>query len=181
MNHIGTHDTARLLTKLGTNEYPSSRAGQAAKRLSEDEKREAIARQKLAAVIQYTLPGVPSLFYGDEAGVEGYGDPFCRASYPWGKENTEILEFYKWLGKVRRENDIFRDGVFYPLLGGLGSMAYMRKKGDEELLVAVNRWSETDWITVPFEFDNAEIIYGNRPKGGFLELPPKSFAIMKVK
>ena len=60
-------------------------------------------------------------------------------------------------------------------------MAYMRKKGDEELLVAVNRWSETDWITVPFEFDNAEIIYGNRPKGGFLELPPKSFAIMKVK
>ena len=181
MNHLGTHDTARLLTKLGTREYPSSRAGQAAKRLSDKEKSEAIARQKLAAVIQYTLPGVPSLFYGDEAGVEGYGDPFCRASYPWGKENTELLEFYKWLGKVRRENDIFRDGIFYPLLGGLGSVAYMRKRGDEELLVAVNRWSETDWITVPFEFDNAEIVYGNRPKGGFLELPPKSFAIMKVK
>ena len=180
MNHLGTHDTARILTKLGTTDYPSSRAEQSAKRLSEQEYNEGVERLRLAAVIQYTLPGVPSVFYGDEAGVEGYGDPFCRASYPWGKENTELLEFYRWLGRVRKENDIFKDGVFYPLIGGLGSMAYMRKKGDEEFLVAVNRWQATDWITVPFEFDGAEIIFGNRPQGGYLELPPMSFALMKV-
>ena len=111
----------------------------------------------------------------------GFTDPDNRRTYPWGKENLELVEFYKWLGKIRRDNDIFRDGIFYPLVGGLGSMAFMRKKENEEFLVAVNRWQENDWITVPFEFDNAEIIFGNRPHGGFLELPPMSFAIMKVK
>ncbi|MEE0929353.1 MAG: glycoside hydrolase family 13 protein [Acutalibacteraceae bacterium] len=181
MNHLGTHDTARLITKLGSKDYPSSRQEQAAKKLSDEEYALAVKKQKLAAVIQYTLPGIPSLYYGDEAGLEGYGDPFCRGSYPWGKENLELLDFYKWLGKMRRENDIFTDGVFYPVVGGLGSMAFMRKKDNEEFLVAVNRWQETDWITVPFEFDDGEVIHGNRPKNGYLELPPYSFALIKVK
>lgn len=181
MNHLGTHDTPRLITRLGTDEYPSSRAKQSASFLSEEQYAKAVKKQKLAAVIQYTLPGVPSLYYGDEAGLEGFGDPFCRAAYPWGKENNELIEFYKWLGRVRRQNDVLKDGVFYPLLGGLGSMAFMRVKEGEKLLVATNRWKETDWITVPFEFDGAEVIFGNRPRGGYLELPPMGFAILKIK
>ncbi len=181
MNHLGTHDTARLITKLGTKDYPSSRAEQATKQLSPEEHALAVKKQKLAAVIQYTLPGVPSLYYGDEAGLEGYGDPFCRGSYPWGTENAELLKFYRWLGKMRRENDVFADGVFYPVVGGLGSIAFMRKRENEEFLVAVNRWCETDWIAVPTEFDSGEIIYGNRPQNGFLEIAPMSFALIKVK
>ena len=181
MNHLGTHDTPRLMTRLGTDEYPSSRVKQSASFLSEEQYAEAVKKQKLAAVIQYTLPGVPSLYYGDEAGLEGFGDPFCRAAYPWGKENGELIEFYKWLGGVRRNNDILKDGVFYPVLGGLGSMAFMRVREGEKLLVAANRWKETDWITVPFEFDGAEVIFGNRPQGGYLELPPMGFAILKIK
>ncbi|MBQ9770151.1 MAG: glycoside hydrolase family 13 protein, partial [Clostridia bacterium] len=181
MNHLGTHDTPRLMTRLGTDEYPSSRVKQSASFLSEEQYTEAVKKQKLAAVIQYTLPGVPSLYYGDEAGLEGFGDPFCRAAYPWGKENGELVEFYKWLGGVRRNNDILKDGVFYPVLGGLGSMSFMRVREGEKLLVAANRWKETDWITVPFEFDGAEVIFGNRPQGGYLELPPMGFAILKIK
>ena len=180
MNHLGTHDTPRLMTRLGTEEYPPSRAKQSAYILSAEQRCEATKKQKLAAVIQYTLPGVPSLYYGDEAGLEGFGDPFCRGAYPWGKENTELIKFYKWLGDIRRKNDILKDGVFYPLLGGLGSMAFMRVKEGKKLLVAANRWKETDWITVPFEFDKAEVIFGNRPWGGYLEIPPMSFAILKI-
>ena len=59
-------------------------------------------------------------------------------------------------------------------------MAFMRVKEGEKLLVATNRWKETDWITVPFEFDKAEVIFGNRPWGGYLEIPPMSFAILKI-
>ena len=180
MNHLGTHDTPRLMTRLGTEEYPPSRAKQSAYILSAEQRCEATKKQKLAAVIQYTLPGVPSLYYGDEAGLEGFGDPFCRGAYPWGKENTELIKFYKWLGDIRRKNDILKDGVFYPVLGGLGSMAFMRVKEGKKLLVAANRWKETDWITVPFEFDKAEVIFGNRPWGGYLEIPPMSFAILKI-
>ena len=84
MNHLGTHDTPRLMTRLGTEEYPPSRAKQSAYILSAEQRCEATKKQKLAAVIQYTLPGVPSLYYGDEAGLEGFGDPFCRGAYPWG-------------------------------------------------------------------------------------------------
>ncbi len=180
MNHLGTHDTARLLTKLGAKYYPATRAEQSTKQLSREEYAVAVEKLKLAAVIQYTLPGVPSLYYGDEAGLEGFGDPFCRGAYPWGKENDELIKFYKWLGQVRKDNDIFKDGVFYPLLGGLGAVAYMRKRGDEKFLVAVNRWSQTDWITIPSEFDNAEVIYGNGPKDGYLELPPLGFALLRL-
>ncbi len=180
MNHLGTHDTARILTKLSTDVYPTGRAAQSAFRLAEKEKELGLKRLRLAAVIQYTLPGVPSLFYGDEAGVEGYGDPFCRASYPWGKENTELIDFYKALGKIRRENDVFKEGEFVPLIRGLGSVAYMRESDDCKLLVAVNRWCESDWITVPFDFDEGEVLSGHRPNGGFLELDPYGFAIIKV-
>lgn len=181
MNHLGTHDTARLITKLGVNYYPATRSEQSTRLLSDEEYALAVKKQKLAAVIQYTLPGVPSLYYGDEAGVQGFGDPFCRATYPWGNEDTELLEFYKWLGSIRRENDIFCDSEFYPLVGGLGSLAYIRKRGNEKFLVAVNRWKEPDRITIPLEFDNAEVVYGNKPNGGCLEISPLGFTLLNIK
>lgn len=181
MNHLGTHDTARLLTRLGTKDFPSSRQEQSNRILSDEEYSQAVSRLRLAAVIQYTLPGVPSLYYGDEAGLEGYGDPFCRGSYPWGKENAEILEFYKWLGRVRRENKVFSDGLFEPIASGLGSLAYIRTNGKEKILVATNRWHQTDFIAIPKEFDSAEIIYGRASKDGYLELSPNDFVLLKLK
>ena len=60
-------------------------------------------RLKLAAAIQYLLPGVPCIYYGDEAGLEGYRDPFNRACYPWGREDEGLIDWYKKLGKMRRE------------------------------------------------------------------------------
>ncbi len=181
MNHLGTHDTARILTKLSTDVYPTNRMAQSARRLSDKERELGIKRLKMAAVIQYTLPGIPSLFYGDEAGVEGYGDPFCRATYPWGRENAQLIEFYKALGQIRRDNEVFKEGEFIPLIRGLGSLAYMREDDNFQLLVAINRWNETDWITVPFQFDEGEVLFGHRPKGGYLEVDPYGFAIIKVK
>lgn len=180
MNHLGTHDTARILTMLGTNNYPSSRAEQAQASLSAEEYKTAVKRLKLASLIQYTLPGVPSLYYGDEAGLQGYGDPFCRATYPWGNENNEIFDFYTFLGQFRRENDVFAEGGFEPLVGGLGTLAYIRYNDDYKLLIATNRWHDTDFINIPAEFDTGEIVAGNRPNNGVLELDAMGFAIIKL-
>ncbi len=181
MNHLGTHDTARLLTMMGKDgSPPRTRAEQATSRLDGAEYAKAINRLKLAAVIQYTLPGVPSLFYGDEAGTEGWGDPFCRAFYPWGRENKELIDFYKSLGTFRRENKVFIEGEFEPLLGGLGVIAYLRKSDNEKILVAVNRWREDDFIDIPTEFKNSVVIYGNAPLDGKLKVNAQDFAILKA-
>ena len=124
MNHLGTHDTPRLLTRLGAKYYPATRAEQSHFTLSNEEYNLAKAKQKLASVIQYTLPGVPSLYYGDEAGMQGFGDPFCRGTYPWGKEDTELIDFYKWLGALRKENSVFKDGEFFPVLSLVSGRLY---------------------------------------------------------
>lgn len=181
MNHLGTHDTTRLLTRLGKNDnIPSSRVEQSGLKLTEKEKELGIKKQKLAAVIQYTLPGVPSLYYGDEAGVEGCGDPFCRATYPWGNENEELLGFYKWLGNIRKTEEVFKEGDFEPILGSLGLLAYTRYKGTEKLLIAVNRWQEEDVLNLPEEFNGAKVIFGEKPENGVLKIPAYSFSILKI-
>lgn len=181
MNHLGTHDTSRLITRLGKNDnIPGSREEQSVLKLTEEEKQNAIKKQKIAAVIQYTLPGIPSLYYGDEAGVEGCGDPFCRATFPWGNENEELLSFYKWLGNMRKDNNVFKSGEFEPVLGGLGVLAYIRSSDNEKLLVVVNRWQEDDVLNIPDEFKNATAIYGNPPSNNTLKIPALSFVILKI-
>ena len=115
MNLLGTHDTERILTVLGnsgrdTSEYSNKELS--VMRLSECDRKKGIALQKLAATVQYTVYGVPSVFYGDEAGVEGYHDPFCRKTFPWGNECKELLEHYRKLGEIRSDYSLFADGEF---------------------------------------------------------------------
>ena len=150
MNHIGTHDTARILTRLGCDEtFDGDRERQSRAYLSPQQYALAVKRLKLAAVLQYTLPGVPSLYYGDEAGLTGYGDPFCRGTYPWGKENTELVEFYKELGKMRRSDDCFKEGEFLPVAADGGLLAYCRKSGEQITMIAVNREDRERWFQLP--------------------------------
>ena len=179
MNHIGTHDTARILTVLMKDDAQGrSREWQSHQKLSEFEWQRGKRLLKLAATIQYTLPGVPSLFYGDEAGLEGYGDPFCRVCYPWGFEDREILEFYKKLGNFRRSCKAFDDGDFIPVFAGLGPLSYIRKNGTEEVLIAVNRWVQPDVICVPDGWENSQVIFGTLPNCGHLYLGAEDIVIL---
>jgi glycosidase len=169
MNHIGTHDTARILTRLGTNEtFYGDRESQSSFELNENEYKKAVKLLKLAAVLQYTLPGVPSIYYGDEAGVTGFGDPFCRKTYPWGKENAELVDFYKYLGKVRRENDVFKEGEFVPVTAENGLISFLRKTKDSQVFVAVNRNDFEMEIELPKEFKKAKNQKCVLPSFGFI-------------
>ena len=182
MNHIGTHDTQRILTVLGSNgEFVNDRKWQSEQHLSPEQYEKGIKLLKVAAVLQYTLPGVPSLYYGDEAGMEGYGDPFCRAAYPWGNENKDLLAFYQKLGQFRRSYNAFKSGEFIPFYANFGEIAYMRKSKNHTVLIAATRWHEKTTINVPKEFDNAKVIFGNRSKDGVLALEPFGYTILVIK
>lgn len=179
MNHLGTHDTARVLTLLGkTDAFIGNRDWQSVQKLSNTEYQNAVRRLKAAAVIQYTLPGVPSLFYGDEAGVQGYGDPFCRATYPWGNKNTELLNFYKALGAVRKNCKAFKDGDFYTLYADFNSLAYTRKSQGSIAFIAVNRGVNEFCFDLPKEFKNCKKFFGKMLQNGKINLYENEYVII---
>lgn len=181
MNHIGTHDTMRILTKLANPDVTvGDREWQSRQTLTREQYIKAKRLLKIASVLQYTLPGVPSLYYGNEAGLTGYGDPFCRGSYPWGHEDTELLDFYRALGKMRLENKAFRSGEFIPVYANFGEIIYIRRREDNEVLVAANRWHEPCNLTIPERFAGAFAIFGNPPDGTTLTLKPESFAVLVI-
>lgn len=181
MNHIGTHDTARILTRLGAdNMLDGNREAQSHSFLNEWQYDRAVKLLKLASVLQFTLPGVPSIYYGDEAGMQGYGDPFCRAGYPWGRENTELLEFYKALGKARRNCKAFVSGSFVPVYSDNNLVCFIRENEKAKAFIAVNRSEETREIELPNEFLNAKILIGDGIENGKLKLSPFSFSVLAV-
>jgi len=145
MNILGTHDTERILTVLGVIEDSSLSADGAenselaVRRMNKKQRAAAIKLLKMAAVIQYTVFGVPSIYYGDETGMEGYHDPFCRMPYPWGREDAELVEFYRTLGRIRQEEAVLKGGEFKLLRAEDGCIVYAREKEDNSLIIAINR------------------------------------------
>ena len=109
MNLLGTHDTPRILTAL-VDDFSGSRSEQAARHLSRQKLIVAHERLLMASFIQYMLPGSPSLYYADETGMEGYKDPFNRRTYPWGREDWELLTHYRRLGHLRKNHEALRLG-----------------------------------------------------------------------
>ena len=128
MNLIGSHDVPRILTLLG--EAPpleTMTVAQLAKyRLPEEKRQLGIERLKMMVLWQMTFPGVPSVYYGDEAGLEGYKDPFNRGTYPWGQENTELLAWHKKIIALRNQYDVFKTGKWISLNGHEQVYAYIR-------------------------------------------------------
>lgn len=117
MNLIGSHDVVRALTVLSgaPSEEALSKEEQARITLSQEQKRLGIARLKLLSLVQMTFPGVPCIYYGDEAGMHGYKDPLNRATYPWGKENQDLLNWYKKVIGCRNRLAVLRTGDWLPV------------------------------------------------------------------
>lgn len=161
MNNVGTHDTERIITALGAKTIPERRPDQANFVMTDEMLERGKKLSKLAAVLQFTLPGIPCVYYGDEAGMTGGRDPFNRGAYPWDNADTELIDFYSKLGKLRK-NPAFSGGEYIPYYSGLGYIVFTRKNGENEVLVAVNRWHASERYRLPDEWKNATVYMGEK-------------------
>lgn len=98
----------------------------------------AIQRLKYATVLVFTLFGVPCIYYGDEIGMEGYSDPFCRLPFAWDNFDEEILSHYKRLAQLRSSLDVFKDGEYIELFSDKNCIIYERYDQDELIIVCIN-------------------------------------------
>jgi cyclomaltodextrinase len=117
-NILGSHDTPRFKTLA----------------------REDDSAYRLATLFQMTYPGAPSIYYGDEIGLEGYHDPGCRGAFPWDERrwNQELREYVRRCIALRKAHPALRRGDFTPLYAEAGVVAYGRRLGSETLVVTLN-------------------------------------------
>lgn len=115
LNLTGSHDVPRILTLLGEapTEETLSEWEKALFRLSPANRELGLRRMQLFALVQMTFPGVPGLYYGDEVGMEGYRDPYNRGTFPWGREDRPLLEWYCRLVRLRKHHMCLRTGEFF--------------------------------------------------------------------
>lgn len=180
MNHIGTHDTERAITRLaGENCEGYGRNWQHEhNKLSDYDYYRGVSMMKIASLIQYTLPGVPSLYYGDEIGMQGMKDPFNRACMDWYEPNTELHRWYKRLGEIRRGCKAFERGSFVPIYCSYKTVAYLRSGDNNEVLVAVNLDENAVDINVGSRWDNAYYFFESTVQNGNLHLEPFRYTLL---
>ncbi len=181
MNLLGTHDTERILTVLGDPALGNGRSNAelSTARLSPDQRHRAINLLHIALTLQFTVFGVPSVFYGDEAGMEGYHDPFCRFPFPWGREEPSLLKTVRFLGKLRLDNPCLADGTFSVIYHDAHAIAYERSKNGNRLLIAANMGSQTIDIPVTGHWQQLHPDGITEYRGQLLRILPKQSCIFK--
>ncbi len=177
MNLLGSHDTPRILTAL-VDDFEGTREEYAQRRLSPS--RLALARDRLmmASFLQFTLPGAPSIYYADEAGMEGFKDPFNRRTYPWGKEDSELLTHYRDLGALRKTQEPLRLGDIRFFQAFDRKLGFSRSWNGKQVNVYINRSSD------PWSIPAGTVLLGRKLRAvapTWLSLEPMGFCITEAK
>ena len=175
MNLLGTHDTPRILTAL-VDDFDGSREEKAKRRLSRHNMEVARERLLMASFLQYTLPGSPSLYYGDEALMEGYKDPFNRRTYPWGQEDPDMLSHFKRLGKLRADYEALRLGDIRFFAAGDKHLGFSRTHGGKTVRVYINRSGD------PWDIPTGKVALGYNLQTvapDWLTLAPRGFCLVE--
>ncbi len=194
MNELSNHDHSRFMTR--TNHVVGRSAGRGAQAANEGIQ-PAVMRE--AVVIQFTWPGAPTIYYGDEAGVCGWSDPDNRRTYPWGHEDKSLLEFHREIIRLHKSYQALKTGSLLFLYGAQGVLSYGRFDKIDKFIVVVNNNDYEIEAKIPVwrlgVMENEAVCsllrtdgngYGfeakiDRPKLGILtvKMPPVSAVILK--
>ena len=186
MNFLGTHDTPRILTLLGVGSEcrERSREWRASFRMEADQRRRGKELLKLGAALLFAFPGSPTVYYGDEAGMEGFEDPFNRRTFPWGREDYELLGWFTRLGHLRQECPALRRGdIRYRAAQG-PLLAFTRSAEGETILAAFNTGGESAELRLE-DAERIELLLGSArfqisAQGHVLTLPPRTGSLLKL-
>lgn len=149
MNILGTHDTPRILTVLAKNgKLKTQRIDMEKEILSQKEYDLGKKALKCASLLQYTLYGVPCIYYGDEIGMQGNKDPFNRKCFDWESGDREMLSWYKNLGKMRRKISALKEGKIVDIKREKGVFTFTRRDDKSSLTVVLNCGDEVFDIAV---------------------------------
>ena len=174
MNVLSTHDTSRILTVFSRDRVVTDKDIMKYESYGEEELKRGKTLCKLAFALQFTLFGVPSVYYGDEAGLFGDLDPYNRKCYPWGNEDEEMLGFTEKLSKIRSENKVFA-GDFKLLYAEKKVIIFERSSDEDVVIVAVSRFETDVKIRLDGEFE--DLFSGNT--ASLHDLPSDGFLILK--
>ncbi len=175
MNLLGTHDTVRILTALAGKEANGHTNEELSlMRLSGEERSRGILLLKSAYLALATLPGIPTVYYGDEVGLEGYADPLNRRPFPWHRIDKELLDAYQKIGALRRREDVYRRGEFQLLHLSSTHLIFARSNRRKNLFTVINRGERA--LLLRFEKEAREILFG-RQRGKEIRLPGKSGSV----
>ncbi|MCL2754369.1 MAG: glycoside hydrolase family 13 protein [Oscillospiraceae bacterium] len=185
MNFLSTHDIERAITRLAGKEVGNNdRQWQAENALNEPEYLYGVALLKCAMTLMFFLPGVPCVYYGDEAGQEGYKDPFNRRTYPWSMENKEVIAFTKELSRVRKSSRVFEKGElrFVEVSRQHCVLTRIDRKLGEGVTIYLNRSRRTTaFKPCGFSKGGGEVLRGTRDEKGRLSVSSYNFGAVKFK
>ncbi len=149
--HISTHDTERAITALaGEPLGHHDRSWQSGRRLTPAQWETGMAKMRLAFVLQFTLPGVPCVYYGDEIPMQGYKDPFNRAYFNWHAPESGLGRLVADLARLRRESPAFKESGIRFLRAEDGVLVFERfGVNGSRAVVAVNGSREAITVELP--------------------------------
>lgn len=170
MNFTSTHDISRAINLFGCHEFNGY--SEWAWNLKNDNhsycnnykltKEDYIKGKEKLEAYSYALalmPGIMSIFYGDEVGVEGLGTLANRKTFPWGNMDLELLEFYRFLGNIRKNEKFLEEADLKIIDINSDYISFERRLGNKKVLVTVNRTGDIVKCDIPNEYKDKSYVY----------------------
>ncbi len=189
MNFTSTHDISRAINIFGTNEFRydaewawdlnnnDDRERQKHYELTKEQYQKGKDLYELYAFTLTFFPGILSIFYGDELGVEGLGNLANRKPFP-NKKDEDLLTFFRWLGRIRKDEKFLREAGLEVIDLNDKIFIFEREKDDEKALIAVNRTSDDQKLLIPSSYEREEPVYTLK-KSRQRELTPYGGIVLK--
>jgi glycosidase len=164
MNSLGTHDTLRILTYLGTGSerWERSKEWRSSYQMEPYELERGKRLLRLGFLVLFSFPGAPTVYYGDEAGMTGYEDPFNRCPFPWGREDGEMVRYCSKLGNYRKKSEPLRQGSIRWGTCRDGVLSYTRSWEGECVAAAVNSSTVPQEVCLPWNGAEAVDVFTRR-------------------